>query len=143
MSGLVLPQIRATFRAVAAAVVPETVALDADGWARMEAEVERALAARPERVRRQLVLFARVVEYLPLLTDRARFSRLAPTPRHRLLKALELSRFLLVRRGVWGLRTLVLLGYYSQPEIQERIGYRAHPDGWSARRAASEPLMDS
>jgi hypothetical protein len=138
MSGLVLPQIRATFRAVAAAVVPETVALDADGWTRLEAEVERALAARPERVRRQLVLFARLLEYLPIFTSRSRFSRLEPAPRHHVLKSLELSRYLLVRRGVWGLRTLILLGYYTQPEIQSGIGYRAHVDGWSARRSSGE-----
>jgi hypothetical protein len=138
MSAEVLPSIRPTFRAVAATVIPETTALDASGWATLEAAVERALAARPEPMRRQLALFVRVLEYLPLFTEGGRFSRLGPMPRHRVLKSLESSRSLLVRRGVWGLRTLVLLGYYSQPEIQARIGYRAHPDGWSARRQSAE-----
>ncbi len=140
MSAPVLPPIRATFRAVAATVVPETVALDDDGWATLEATVERALAARPEKLRRQLVLFVRVLEFLPIFTERGRFSRLGPEPRHRVLKRLELAPSLLVRRGFWGLRTLVLLGYYTQPAIQVRIGYRAHPDGWSARRSADDPL---
>ena len=133
MSGLVLPQIRATFRAVAATVVPETAALDADGWARLEAEVERALRSRPERMVRQLVLFSRLLEYASLFTERARFSRLVPAARHRMLKSLELSGLVLLRRGVWGLRTLVLLGYYTQPEVQARLGYRAHVDGSTAR----------
>lgn len=136
MTAPVLPPIRATFRAVAATVVPETVALDDSGWATMEAIVERALAVRPEKVRRQLVLLVRMLEVLPILTERGRFSRLGPEPRHRVLKRLELARWLLIRRGIWGLRTLVLLGYYAQPDIQARLGYRAHRDGWSARRTA-------
>ena len=46
----------------------------------------------------------------------------------------ERSRVLLLRRGFWGLRTLVMLGYYGRPEAARAIGYRASPLGWEARR---------
>jgi hypothetical protein len=85
-------------------------------------------------VRSQLVTFLRLIEYLPIARLAGRFSRLGAERRHRVLRRLERSPVLLIRRGVWGLRTLVMLGYYTQPDVQAEIGYRAHPDGWAARR---------
>lgn len=139
MTVTVLEPVRATFRAVAATVVPETLALDTDGWATLESAVERALAARPERVRAQLVTFLRLIEYLPIARVVGRFSRLDASRRTLVLRRLEKSPILLIRRGFWGLRTLVMLGYYTQPEVQAAIGYRAHPDGWAARRRLAPP----
>ncbi len=139
MSGLVLTPVRATFRAVAETVVPETASLDADGWREMHDLVEGALWSRPESVRRQLVTFLRLVEYLPLARHFHRFSRLAPAARTEVLSRLERSGRLVLRRGMWGVRTLVFLGYYTRPAVQESLGYRAHRDGWSARRAPAGP----
>jgi hypothetical protein len=133
-----LEPIRDTFRAVAQAVVPETRHLAPQGWAALEATVERALAARPAPVQKQLILFLRAVEYLGIARHRARFSRLPVDQATSLLQWLERSPVLLIRRGVWGLRTLVMMGYYTQPAIQHEIGYRAHPDGWLARRRSGE-----
>ncbi len=138
MTPPVIPPIRATFRAVTETVVPEAASLSPEGWSALEGAVEQALAQRPEGMRRQFAMFVRAIEYLPLATSRGRFSRLDPQERQRFLRKLEVSPVLLVRRGFWGLRTLALLGYYTQPEVQEAIGYRAHPDGWSARRRSGQ-----
>jgi hypothetical protein len=43
----------------------------------------------------------------------------------------------LIRRGVWGLRTLVLMGCYTRAEMMDGIGYRAHARGWAARGMAA------
>lgn len=137
MSGLVLTPVRATFRAVAETVVPEAAALDADGWRELQHVVETALAARPEAVRRQLVAFLRLIEYVPVARHFRRFSHLSPAARTDVLMRLERSRRLVFRRGLWGLRTLVMLGYYTRVEVQAALGYRAHRDGWSARRTAA------
>lgn len=134
----VLGPVRATFRAVAATVVSETVALESAGWATLEALVEGALAARSEREQRQFVLFLRLIEYGTLATHRRRFSRLSPPARGAVCHALERSPALLIRRGFWGVRTLVFLGFYAQPTVQASLGYRAHPEGWSARRRSAE-----
>lgn len=138
MTAAVLLSVRATFRAVATTVVPEAAALDPDGWATLERIVEEALSSRPERLRRQLVLFLRVIEYRSLFTHGGRFSRLGEAKRTMICAALEQSRTLTIRRGFWGLRTLILMGYYTQPTVVQRLGYRAHPDGWSARRRSAE-----
>jgi len=135
MNGPVLAPVRTTFRAVAETVVPELTSLTPETWREVEAVAEAILAARPEAIRRQLVAFLRVIEVLPLPRHFRRFSRLAPARRASVLHGLETSRYLLVRRGFWGVRTLVFMGYYTREDVQRALGYRAHADGWSARRA--------
>lgn len=138
MNGTVLAPVQATFRAVAETVVPEAASLGPESWQEVQDVVESALAARPEALRRQLVTFLRLIEYLPLFRHLRRFSRLSPPDRAALLARLESSRYLLLRRGFWGLRTLVMLGYYTRDDVQGALGYRAHADGWSARRTTAE-----
>lgn len=129
----VLTPVQPVFRALAQTFVPEMGALDERGWAEAEAIVERFLAGRPEAVRRQLVLLIRALDALPLLRYGRRFTRLDGARRLRALAALQDAPILLVRRGVWGLRTLAFMGYYARPEAQASIGYRADARGWEAR----------
>lgn len=129
------------FRAVAEAVVPEVAGLDDEAWADLVEVVEGALADRPADVRRQLLLFLRLVDWLSVPVRARRLQDLGREPRASFLRRLQDSRFLLLRRGVWGLRTLVFMGYYGRPEAREEIGYRARPGGWEAAedRARSGP----
>jgi hypothetical protein len=106
--------------------------LTAAEWTALEAIVETALSERPPAMVRQLKLFIRVIGALSVLRYGITFGRLDPRRRSLLLGRLESSSLLLIRRGFWGLRTLVYMGYYGQPEVQKEIGYRAHPDGWAA-----------
>jgi hypothetical protein len=122
-----------TLRAIAETVVPATSALEHDGWASLERIVTNAIAARPPRMQRQLALFIRAIEWLPLLRYGRPFSKLTPARRHRFLESLQDSPWLLIRRGFWGLRTLIFMGYYTQGRAIAAIGYRADPRGWSVR----------
>ena len=131
---MVLPAVRDTFRAIAATVVPEAERLDEAGWAELERLVEKVLEKRPEAVRRQLRLLIQAIQLLPLLRRGRPFTRLTSAERTSFLAGLEDAPVLLVRRGFWGLRTLVYLGYYARPEAGRGIGYRADPRGWEARR---------
>ena len=126
---------RDTFRAIAVTVVPDASALDESGWNDLDALVEKTLARRPPAMRRQLVLFVRAIEHLPRLRWGRPFTALSPDERTRVLSGLEHAPLLLLRRGFWGLRTLVFLGYYARPEAAAAIGYRADARGWEARRA--------
>jgi hypothetical protein len=129
----VLHPVRPIFRAVASTVVPEAAQLDAAGWSELENVVEVALAARPEKMRGQLVTFIRLIDLLSVARYGRRFTRLNAPRRATFLRSLERSRAVLVRRGFWGLRTLIFSGYYTRPEIVRAIGYRAHRLGWAAR----------
>ena len=131
---LVLPPVRGVFRAVATTIVPEAGRLDAPGWDELEGIVERFLEPRPPALRRQLRLFLRVLQWVPVARFGRPFTSLDPARRGPFLAAVQDAPWLLVRRGFWGLRTLVFLGYYGRPVAGTEIGYRAHPRGWEARR---------
>jgi Gluconate 2-dehydrogenase subunit 3 len=134
MSTSALAPVRGTFRAVAETVVPEAQALAPDEWRALEAIVEEALAQRPAKLRRQLRLLVRMIEITPALRYGRGFTALDPARRTAVLRALQDAPLLLLRRGFWGLRTLVLMGYYARPAAAAEIGYRADARGWEIRR---------
>jgi hypothetical protein len=129
-------------RAMGTVVLPAEETLDEEGWYRALGIIERALATRPSRVRRQIRLFLRLVNLLPFLTTGRTFQSLSSERRASFLERLQRSRLMPVRRGVWGIRTLLFMGYYLQGPVRERIGYRARPGGWLARREASPAQGD-
>jgi len=125
--------LEARVRALTLAFVPEAKELSESEWRAFHAIVARALSARPASMRRQIGLFLRLLDLLSLVRYGRTVTRLAIEPRTRLLESLGASRLLLLRRGVWGLRTLAFMGYYARPEAGVSIGYRASAAGWSAR----------
>jgi hypothetical protein len=133
MSERVLEPVRSIFQAVATVMVPELRSAGPTTWTELEAEVERALAARPALVARQLTSFLRLVDWWGVPRYGRRLTKLDDTKRLALLESLERHPLLLIRRGVWGVRTLVFLGYYTRDDVAAFIGYRGHRDGWSAR----------
>jgi hypothetical protein len=133
---LQVPATRTTFRALAATIVPQATSLTDAQWAAADAVIHDALLLRPARMRRQLALFIRVVDVLPVLRWGRTFRQLDAERRVRMLSALERSPLLLVRRGFWGVRTLVFMGYYGRPDSHEAIGYDARLRGWLEHPAA-------
>lgn len=139
-----LAKVRPTFRALAEAIVPGAASLDEAGWAELERIVEEALAKRPPAIRRQLLIFIRLLNVLPVLRRGRTLRRLDAEGRGRFLRAIQDSRLLLLRRGFWGVRTLVLMGYYARPDAYDEVGYRAklrgwleHPEATAAARASA------
>ncbi len=137
MPSLLAP-VRRPFRVMAATIVPEAAELDESGWRELESIVSGALSTRPRAVVRQLILFIRVAQWLAVIPYLRPFTRLGPAARRAHLARLERAPLLLIRRGFWGLRTLVFMGYYGQDRICEEWGYRASPEGWSGR--SGDPL---
>lgn len=130
----VLSDLTGPVRAIGDVVLPGPEALDEEGWRRAVAIMEHALASRPDGVKRQLRLFLRLVNLLPVLATGRTLSALPPARRASFLQSLERSKIMLLRRGLWGVRTLLFMGYYTQESVRESIGYRASPGGWSDRR---------
>jgi len=121
-------------RAVVTTVVPDAATLDAAAWTEIDTIISGQLAQRPPALRRQLAALLTLVDWLPLLRYGRRFTTLDAARRTRVLAALERAPALLLRRGIWGLRTLALLGYYARTAAAAEIGYRGDPRGWSARK---------
>jgi len=124
----------AVFHALTVVFVPEAAALTDQEWNSADEIISRALAARPAATRRQINLFLRMVSVLALVRYGRPLVTLTLERRTRLLESLGKSRLLLLRRGVWGVRTLAFMGYYARPEAAASIGYRASAAGWEARR---------
>lgn len=125
---------RLKLRALATSFVPETALATDAQWAALETAVERAVSAKSASLRRQLAGLMRLLDAAARIRYGRRLERLSPVQRLALLTGMAESRVLLFRRGIWGLRTLVMLGWYTQPEVAAQLGYQASPDGWSARR---------
>lgn len=126
--------VRESFRALATTIVPEAERLDGSGWDELETIVERGLSVRPASIRRQLRFLVRALNVLPVLRFGKTFRSLDAAKRTAFLLAVEDAPLLLLRRGFWGLRTLVFMGYYGREEARAAIGYRADARGWEARR---------
>jgi hypothetical protein len=123
----------AILRAVVTTVVPDAAALDAVAWRDVDAIISGQLAQRPPALRRQLGALLGMVQWLPVLRYGRPFTALDVARRATILAALERAPLLLLRRGLWGLRTLALLGYYARPAAAAEIGYSGDPRGWEAR----------
>ena len=130
----ILGSLEGDFRALAATIVPEAAGLDEPGWRAMAAVVDEALASRPDALRRQFLLFVRFLSWISVARYGRGFPSLDARRREIVLSSVERSRLLPLRRGFWGLRTLVFLGYWTRPEAVAAIGYRARSEGWEARR---------
>jgi hypothetical protein len=126
--------VRDSFRALATSIVPEAVSLAPEEWSEVEQIVEQGLAARPAAIRRQLRLFVRILNVLPLFRFGRTFRSLDAARRTRFLLAMQDAPVLLLRRGFWGIRTLVFMGYYGRAAARDEVGYRADVRGWEARR---------
>ena len=130
----VLSPVRSIFRAVVSTVVPEARELSEPGWSELEMLVATTLQNRPRAMQRQLRLFIRTIQWLPVFRYGKRFTSLRAEQRTQILCYLQDHRVEVIRCGFWGLRTLALLGYYGRPESVQAIGYAADPRGWEARR---------
>ncbi len=126
--------VRSVFRAIATAVVPEAIQLDEKAWIELEQIIGAALEAKPSGLRRQLTLFIRALEVLPIFRYGRTFQALDPSRRNAFLLGIQDAPVLLLRRGFWGLRTLIFMGYYGREEGRSETGYRADPRGWEAPR---------
>jgi hypothetical protein len=130
---LVTPRTRPAIRVIARAVVPEADSLDESGWASFERLLEGAVSSRPAGVVRQLRAFLLILGFIARVRYGRGLAELPPREAGGILEQLAASRLLLLRRGVWGLKTLVLLGYYADDRRARALGYGASPAGWSAR----------
>jgi hypothetical protein len=111
-------------------LIPSAVSLSDAAWRELGSTVDFALLRRPASAARQLRMFLRIIQWLPLLRFGLPFTFLSSARKVWVLRYLEDHRIEVVRTGFWGLRTLIFLAYYSRDEIIGSIGYRPHKRGW-------------
>ena len=125
-----LPQDKAEFlQVLAARIVPETTDLDAAGLSRFFGIIDGALQDRPASVRRQFATFLGALRWAPLARYGSPFEKLRGDRQDAVLRWFEDCPVSLLRKGVWGLKAMVFMGYYGQPETNELVGYAPDFDG--------------
>ncbi len=114
---------------LAARIVPETTELDAAGLSRFFGIIDEALQDRPASVRRQFATFLGVLRWAPLARYGSPLDKLRAARQDAVLRWFEDCPVSLLRKGFWGLKAMVFMGYYGQPETNEFVGYAPDFDG--------------
>jgi hypothetical protein len=109
--------------AVGARVVPGVATFTAAQRDEFRAIIAEALGDRSEAMRRQFRAFIGIVERGPIVRFGAPFSRLEPERQDRVLRWFQDCRVELLRKGFWGMRALVLMGYYARPAAAAGVGW--------------------
>jgi hypothetical protein len=108
---------------VAGVIVPAVSRLDEAGRSDFTSLVAGALAEKPPSMLRQFKLFLSVIRWLPVMFFLGRFDKLSPSRQAKVLRFFESAPLGLLRKGTWGLKTLVFMGYYGQSAVAEKVGY--------------------
>ncbi len=119
-----LPQEKAEFlQVLAARIVPEISELDGAGQGRFFSIIDNALQERDEKVRRQFGVFLGVLRWASLFRFGSPFEKLSSERQDVVLHWFENCPMSLLRKGFWGLKAMVFMGYYGQPETNQFVGY--------------------
>jgi hypothetical protein len=114
---------------LAARIVPETTELDAAGLSRFFGIIDEALFNRPAPVRRQFATFLGLLRWAPVARYGSPLEKLRAERQDAVLRWFEDCPVGLFRKGFWGLKAMVFMGYYGQPETNELVGYAPDFDG--------------
>ncbi len=105
-------------------IVPAAALLDTPGQEALLALIDDALSVRSVATRRQFAVFLRVLRWLPVARYGRPLDHLTPDRQDEALRWFQDSPLPLLRSGLWGVRTLVLLGYYGRTDVGAQIAYR-------------------
>ncbi len=114
---------------ISARIIPGFSRLDAEGSRDFHEIVDRALMDRPEHIRRQFSIFLSLIRWAPGLHWGRPFDHLDGSRQDRVLSWLQDSAPDALRKGFWGLRTLVLMGYYGRDAAWIEVGYEPDFEG--------------
>ena len=124
---------------LAGRIVPEATELDSSGQARFFGIIDEALLDRDPSVRRQFGTFLAVLRWAPLARYGGPLEKLSLERQDAVLRWFEDCPVGILRKGFWGLKAMVFMGYYGQPETNALVGYAPERDG-KARLHAAQTL---
>jgi len=117
------PWAGARFRAVQRCALPSCRSFTPGQWDESFRIVNHMLAGKPVSVRRQLVAFLALIDVLAWITGGTGFQDLDPARQTRVLGMLFDAPVPILRKGFWGLNTLVKLSVFGQPSVYPSIRY--------------------
>jgi hypothetical protein len=115
--------------AIAPCIVPASAQMTPAARDTMLSLIEGTLASRTPAMRRQFGLFLGALRWLPCLRYLRPLDRLDHGRQDAALRWFQDHPLQIMRGGFWGVRTLLLLGYYGQPATGPSIAYTPSVDG--------------
>jgi hypothetical protein len=107
---------------LAARIAPDSAAFDADGRRRFREIVAEAMV-------KQIRLFLGVLRRAPALRYGRTLDRLSPDRQDAVLRWFQDAPVQKLRQGLWGVKALVYMGTYAQPEVAPGLHYTPSFDG--------------
>lgn len=120
---------RSILLAVAGRIVPASATKTDADRAAMLALVDDTLLSRTSQMQRQFRLFLRVLRWAPVVRYLRPLDYLDGPRQDAALRWFQNHPLQVIRGGFWGVRTLVLLGFYGRPDIGPSIGYTPSSNG--------------
>ena len=108
---------------LAACIVPESAGAPTQVTDPLLAAVDEELQPRPRLQQLEFKLLLLAIRWMTVPFTLRRFERLPVERQVAWLRFLESAPLTLLRVGIWGLKTLVFLGYYTQDGVLRRIIY--------------------
>ncbi|MBI4368763.1 MAG: hypothetical protein HY547_00885 [Elusimicrobia bacterium] len=113
----------------ASVIVPEAARLDAGSKEEFLRIIERALETRPVAMQRQFKMLLRLLNLAPVFYYGRTFDTLETQKRREFFSWLQGGPIGLLRKGFWGLKAMVFMGYYGQPEAASTVAYAPSKEG--------------
>jgi len=108
---------------LAGRIVPESAGLSSEEKEEFLRILQDALGSRPPALQRQFGLFLGVLRWAPFFCFLAPFDRLSPERQDAVLRWFQDGPIGLFRKGFWGLKAMVYMGYYAREGVGETLGY--------------------
>lgn len=126
----VLSRKKATFiLTLARRIVPEVSALDGREQQELVRIIDDALALREPAVRFQFKLFLTMIRWSSMLRHGRTLERLSSDLQDEMLTEFQESSVPRLGAGMWGLKTLIFMGYYGNLEWWGKIHYTPEMNG--------------
>ena len=104
-------------------IVPEVAGLTEEEQGEVVRTVDGALAEREPAIQVQFKLFMDMLRWSTLLRYGRPLDMLSPGDQDTVLRAHEETGVQKMRTGIWGLKTMVYMGYYGNPDRAGLLHY--------------------
>ncbi|HYB10773.1 MAG TPA: hypothetical protein VEJ16_13980 [Alphaproteobacteria bacterium] len=108
---------------LASRIVPEVKDAEDEVKNGLVSSVDHALALQTSTSRLLFKFLLFVLQWVTVPFTLHRLERLPPKWQDAVLEFFENAPLTVVRAGIWGVKTLIYLGYYGQESVERRIQY--------------------
>ena len=116
------------FEALQQALIPRSSSFTLSQRHDARALVNSLMAQQPSDAKRKLKVFLLIIDAYSLLRFGRSFRQLTGDSQQKVLRSFFDSPISLIRKGFWGLNTIVRLSVYGQESLHKDLGYTLKPN---------------